>query len=80
MRNIVKNILKSEEYDVHLFASAEEAKLSMDRFFFEGKTIDLILLDVFLDEKKQSGSEFLEYLVNKKNTNRNIANVRSIIC
>ena len=67
IHKIIGNFLNPELFDVHFFVSAEEAKKSMDAFSSQGRHVDLVLLDIYLqDGTKESSLELLKFLTRER--------------
>ncbi len=67
IHKIIGNFLDPELFDVHFFVSAEEAKKTMDALLLQGREVDLVLLDIYLQEgTKDSSLELLKFLTRER--------------
>ncbi|MCW5203562.1 response regulator [Desulfobulbus sp. US4] len=67
MHKIIGKLFDPKLFDVHFFTSAEEAKQAMDAFPFQGREVDLVLLDIYLqDGTKDESIELLDFLTKER--------------
>jgi DNA-binding response OmpR family regulator len=67
IHKIIGNFLNSEVFDIHFFVSSEEAKKALDTLLLQGREVDLVLLDIYLQEgTKDSSLELLKFLTRER--------------
>ena len=67
IHKIIGKFFDPKIFDVHFFTSAEEAKKTMDTFPYQGREVDLVLLDIYLqDGTKEESIRMLEFLTGKR--------------
>lgn len=67
MHKIIGKLFDPKLFDVHFFISAEETKQAMDAFPFQGREVDLVLLDIYLqDGTKDESLELLNFLTKER--------------
>ncbi len=67
MHKIIEKLFNPKFFDVHFFISAEEAKKAMDVFALQGRKLDLVLLDIYLQEgNKEASLGLLEFLTKER--------------
>ncbi len=67
IHKIIEKLFDSTIFNVYFFTSAEEAKKTMDAFPSQGREVDLVLLDIYLqDGSKKESIEFLDFLTKER--------------
>jgi len=67
MHKIIEKLFDPKLFDVQFFTSAEEAKKALDAFPLQGREVDLVLLDIYLqDGTKEESIELLEFLTKER--------------
>jgi DNA-binding response OmpR family regulator len=67
IHKIIGSFLDPKLFDVHFFVSAEEARTTMDAFLLQGREVDLVLLDIYLQEgTKDSSLELLQFIFRER--------------
>ena len=67
IHKIIKGFLDPELFDVHFFVAAEEAQKAIDAFSRQGREVDLVLLDIYLqDGTKDSSLSLLKVLTRER--------------
>lgn len=67
IHKVLGKLFDPKIFDVHFFTSAEEAKKTMNTFPSQGREVDLVLLDIYLQEgTKDESARLLEFLTKKR--------------
>ncbi|WP_446009785.1 response regulator [Candidatus Electrothrix sp.] len=67
IHKIIGNFVDPKLFDVRFFVSAEEAKKTMGALPLQGREVDLVLLDIYLqDGTKDSSLELLKFLTRER--------------
>ena len=67
MHKIIEKLFDPKLFEVHFFISAEEAKKALDAFPLQGREIDLVLLDIYLEDgNKEASIGLLEFLTTQR--------------
>ncbi|MDU9049677.1 MAG: response regulator [Candidatus Electrothrix sp. Rat3] len=67
VHKLVEKLFDSTIFNVYFFTSAEEAKKTMDTFPSQGREVDLVLLDIYLqDGTKEESIGLLEFLTKER--------------
>ncbi|WP_339136067.1 MAG: response regulator [Candidatus Electrothrix sp. GW3-4] len=67
VHKLIEKLFDSKTFDVHFFTSAEEAKNVLDTFSSQGREVDLVLLDIYLqDGTKEESVALLELLTRER--------------
>ena len=71
IHKIIGNFLDPQLFDVQFFTSADEAKKAMDALPFQGREVDLVLLDIYLqDGNKEESLGLLKFLTKERKRTR----------
>ncbi|MCI5158974.1 MAG: response regulator [Candidatus Electrothrix sp. AUS1_2] len=63
VHKLIEKLFDPELFNVHFFISAEETKKALDTFASQGRNVDLVLLDIYLQEgTKDESMALLEFL------------------
>ncbi|MCI5143058.1 MAG: TIR domain-containing protein [Candidatus Electrothrix sp. ATG1] len=67
IHKIIDNFLDPKLFDVHFFTSADDAKKAMDALPYQGREVDLVLLDIYLqDGNKEESLGLLDFLTKER--------------
>jgi DNA-binding response OmpR family regulator len=67
MHKIIEKLFDPKLFEVHFFTCAEEAEKAMDAFPLQGREVDLVLLDIYLEDgNKDASIGLLEFLTNQR--------------
>ncbi|MCI5138313.1 MAG: response regulator [Candidatus Electrothrix sp. AR1] len=67
MHKIIEKLFDPKLFEVHFFISAEETKKALDAFPLQGREVDLVLLDIYLEDgNKEASIGLLEFLTNQR--------------
>ncbi|MCI5166023.1 MAG: response regulator [Candidatus Electrothrix sp. GM3_4] len=67
MHKIIEKLFDPKIFEVHFFTSAEETKKVMDAFPLQGREVDLVLLDIYLEDgNKDASLGLLDFLTNER--------------
>nr|MDU9045935.1 TIR domain-containing protein [Candidatus Electrothrix aestuarii] len=63
VHKLIEKLFDPNLFDAHFFTSAEETKKALDTFATQGRNVDLVLLDIYLQEgTKDESLALLEFL------------------
>lgn len=67
IHKIIGNFLDPKRFEVHFFVCAKDAKKALDAFARQGRDVDLVLLDIYLQEgTKEDSLRLLHFLTREK--------------
>ncbi|MCI5132327.1 MAG: response regulator, partial [Candidatus Electrothrix sp. EH2] len=67
IHKVLGKLFDPKIFDVHFFTSAEEAKKTIKKFPAQGREVDLVLLDIYLqDGTKDESIRLLEFLTKER--------------
>ncbi|MCI5125136.1 MAG: response regulator [Candidatus Electrothrix sp. AR5] len=67
MHKIIEKLFDPELFEVHFFISAEEAKKALNASPLQGREVDIVLLDIYLEDgNKEASIGLLEFLTNQR--------------
>ena len=71
VHKLIEKLFDPELFNVHFFTSAEETKKALDTFASQGRNVDLVLLDIYLQEgTKDESMALLEFLTKARKRTR----------